>query len=162
MQPTTYSLHNRQAENVIYARGPSGQHAEFKVNFCNAPRAPLFIGLCAPIFFQDSTEDVVFTCVCSVAQSCLIFCGPMDLPGKTTGVGYHFLLQGIFLTQKSNPHLLTLLMSLIIRTLLNLERSVNKMSSTEEYSALSKLLYSTPGDGPWRHPSGFHRKNLGP
>ena len=154
MQPTTYSLHNRQTENVKYARGPSGQHAEFKVNFCNAPRAP--------IFFQDSTEDVVFTCVCSVAQSCLTFCGPMDLPGKTTGVGYHLLLQGIFLTQKSNPHLLTLLMSLIIRTLLNLERSVNKMSSTEEYSALSKLFYSIPGDGPWRHPSGFHRKNLGP
>ena len=103
-----------------------------------------------------------FSCVCSVAQSCLTFCGPMDLPGKTTGVGYHLLLQGIFLTQKSNPHLLTLLMSLIIRTLLNLERSVNKMSSTEEYSALSKLFYSIPGDGPWRHPSGFHRKNLGP
>ena len=28
------------------------------------------------------------------------------LPGKTTGVGYHFLLQGIFLTQGSNPGLL--------------------------------------------------------
>ena len=126
-----------------YARGPSGQHAEFKANFCNAPRAPLFIGLCAPTFLQDSTEDIVFTCMCSVALSCLTFYGPMDLPGKTTGVGYHFLLQGIFLSQESNPHLLTLLMSLIIRTLLNLERSANKMSPTEEYSALSKLVYST-------------------
>ena len=27
-------------------------------------------------------------------------------PGKHTGVGCHFLLQGIFLTQGSNPHLL--------------------------------------------------------
>ena len=27
-------------------------------------------------------------------------------PGKNTGVGYHALLQGIFLTQGSNPHLL--------------------------------------------------------
>ena len=31
---------------------------------------------------------------------------PWDSPGKNTGVGYHFLLQGIFLTQGSNQHLL--------------------------------------------------------
>ena len=29
-----------------------------------------------------------------------------DSPGKNTGVGYRFLLQGIFLTQGSNPSLL--------------------------------------------------------
>ena len=29
-----------------------------------------------------------------------------DFPGKNTGVGCYFLLQGIFLTQGSNPHLL--------------------------------------------------------
>ena len=29
-----------------------------------------------------------------------------DFPGKNTGVGWHFLLQGIFLTQRLNPHLL--------------------------------------------------------
>ena len=34
---------------------------------------------------------------------------PWDFPGKNTGVGYHFLLQGIFLTQGSNPCLLCLL-----------------------------------------------------
>ena len=34
---------------------------------------------------------------------------PWDSPGKHTGVGCHFLLQGIFLTQGSNPHLLCLL-----------------------------------------------------
>ena len=33
----------------------------------------------------------------------------MGFPGKNTGVGCHFLLQGIFLTQESNPHLLCLL-----------------------------------------------------
>ena len=39
-----------------------------------------------------------------VAKSCLtlhnlmLFC-PWDFPGKNTGVGSHFLLQGIFLTQ---------------------------------------------------------------
>ena len=30
----------------------------------------------------------------------------MEFPGKSTGVGWHFLLQGIFQTQGSNPHLL--------------------------------------------------------
>ena len=32
-----------------------------------------------------------------------------DAPGKNTGVGCHVLLQGIFPTQGSNPHLLKLL-----------------------------------------------------
>ena len=31
---------------------------------------------------------------------------PWDSPGKNTGVGCHFLLQGIFLTQGLNPGLL--------------------------------------------------------
>ena len=31
---------------------------------------------------------------------------PWDSPGKNTGVGCHFLLQGIFLTQELNPSLL--------------------------------------------------------
>ena len=34
------------------------------------------------------------------------FLCPWDFPGKNTGVGCHFLLQGIFLTQGSNPCLL--------------------------------------------------------
>ena len=52
-----------------------------------------------------------------VSQSCPTLCNPMDysLPGsfvhgdspvKNTGVGCQALLQGIFLTQGSNPHLL--------------------------------------------------------
>ena len=49
-----------------------------------------------------------------VAQSCLTLCNPVDrgawlsvwdFLGKSTGVGCHFLLQGIFLTQGSNPGL---------------------------------------------------------
>ena len=50
------------------------------------------------------------------AQLCLTHCDPMDcqapltmeffFPGKNTRVGCHFLLQGIFPTQGSNPHLL--------------------------------------------------------
>ena len=38
-----------------------------------------------------------------------LFC-PWDSPGKNTGVGCHFLLQGILLTQGSNPRLLCLLL----------------------------------------------------
>ena len=53
-------------------------------------------------------------------QSCLSLCDPMDCgppgssvhedsPGKNTGVGFHALLQRIFLTQGLNPRLLCLL-----------------------------------------------------
>ena len=55
-------------------------------------------------------------CVCSVAQSSLTLCDPMDCslpgssvsgdsPGKNTGVGCQALLQGLFPTQGSNPGL---------------------------------------------------------
>ena len=56
----------------------------------------------------------VCVCVCTVMQSYLTFGNAMDcsppgssvhgnFPGKNTGVGCYFLLQGIFLTQGSNP-----------------------------------------------------------
>ena len=58
-------------------------------------------------------------CVCSVTQSCPTPCNPMDcsppgssvhgiFPGKKTGVGCHFPLWGIFLTQELNLSLLCL------------------------------------------------------
>ena len=47
----------------------------------------------------------VYVCVCLVAQPARLHC-PRDSPGKNTGVGCHFLLQGIFLTQGSNLYLL--------------------------------------------------------
>ena len=61
--------------------------------------------------------SVRLTGLCLVAQSCLTLCDPVDYsppgssvhgdsPGKNTGVGCHFLLQGIFPTQGSNLHLL--------------------------------------------------------
>ena len=53
---------------------------------------------------------------CVHAQSCPTLCNPMDVanqascqwnfPDKTTGVGSHFLLQGIIPTQGSNLSLL--------------------------------------------------------
>ena len=41
-------------------------------------------------------------------QPIRLFCS-WDFPGKNTGVGFHFLLQGISPTQRSNLHLLCLL-----------------------------------------------------
>ena len=37
--------------------------------------------------------------------ACTKLLRPWDFQGKSTGVGYHFLLQGIFPTQGSNPGL---------------------------------------------------------
>ena len=58
--------------------------------------------------------------LCIVAQSCPALCDLMDCsppgtpvhgdsPGQNTGVDCHALLQGIFLIQRSNPDLLSLL-----------------------------------------------------
>ena len=58
----------------------------------------------------------IYCCSCLVAQFCLtlllahglqpdsFFC-PWDFSGKITGVGCHFLLQGIFLIKGLHPHL---------------------------------------------------------
>ena len=47
------------------------------------------------------------TCACSVMSDCLQLHGlQWNFPGKNTGARCHFLLQGIFPTQGSNPHLL--------------------------------------------------------
>ena len=51
---------------------------------------------------------------------------PWDSPGKNTGVGYHFLLQRIFLTQGSNPHLLLLHCRWILYPLRHLRSPFNE------------------------------------
>ena len=67
---------------------------------------------------NNSTGSGIVVCV--HAQSCPILWGPMNcslpkllcpwnFPGKNSGVRHHFLHQGIFLTQGSNPTLLRLL-----------------------------------------------------
>ena len=58
----------------------------------------------------------VYIMLCLVTQSCPTLCDPIDSsppgssvhgdsPGKNTGMGCHFLLQGIFPTQGLNPGL---------------------------------------------------------
>ena len=67
-----------------------------------------------------SPGNSLIHCECGKSlQSCLILCNPMDCslpgscpwdsPGKNAGVYCHALVQGIFPTQGSNPHLLHLL-----------------------------------------------------
>ena len=69
---------------------------------------------CSP---ETITSLLISYVLCLVAQSCLTLYDPMDCsppgssihgdsPGKNTGVGYHALLQGIFLTQESHQGLL--------------------------------------------------------
>ena len=66
------------------------------------------------IFFLEFRVDFpsVHYC-CSVAMTSLTLSDPtsqsMWFLGKNTGVGYHFLLQRIFPTQESTPHLPSLL-----------------------------------------------------
>ena len=52
-------------------------------------------------------SEVTWSCptLCDPIERAGLLC-PWDSPGKNTGVGGHFLLQGIFPTQGSNPHLL--------------------------------------------------------
>ena len=69
---------------------------------------------------QVMNQNLRMYVVCSVIRSCLdslrphglqptrLLC-PQDSPGKDTGVGCHFLLQGIFLTQGSSLGLLGVL-----------------------------------------------------
>ena len=66
------------------------------------------------IFLSNLEFHPVLSGESEVAQSFLTFCNPIDyippgstmhriFAGKHTGVGCHFLLQGIFPTQGSNP-----------------------------------------------------------
>ena len=92
--------------------------------FCKHLWAPLCVTLCASHWeHKYSTIHLhpnSFPDQSCVLKSCLTllhahglqptkhFC-PWDFPGKNTGVGCHFLLQGIFLTQGLNLNLLRLL-----------------------------------------------------
>ena len=71
----------------------------------------LYVFMCikdSPHFWTVSTGQKfalhfqLFVTSWTIAQRTRLLC-PWDSPGKNTGVGSHFLLQGIFLTQGSNP-----------------------------------------------------------
>ena len=68
------------------------------------------------VCIHTHTHTHMYICCCLVTQSCPTLVTawtvarhavcPWDFPGRNTGVGCHFLLQGIFLTQGLNFHLL--------------------------------------------------------
>ena len=62
-----------------------------------------------------------------------------DSPGKNTGVGCHALLQGIFLTQGSNLHLLYLL---------HWQAGSSTRATWEPPSSEHQLLLTLGSDGP--------------
>ena len=89
-----------------------------------------------------------------VAQLCRTLCNPMEWSppgssihaiylGKNTGVGCHFLLQGIFLTQGSNPGL-----HLCRQTLYHLSHQGNPKCLWDDFpgSPLAKNLPADAGD----------------
>ena len=100
-----------------------------RICLCSLPPPhdiPLCVCVCVCVRACARTRTHVS---CSVVSNPLYLCNPMDCsqsssvtsqpitrllcpwdpPGKNTGVSCHFLLQGIFPTQGSNPHLLCLL-----------------------------------------------------
>ena len=64
-----------------------------------------FIGVKKNLMLAKSSQ--LCPTLCDPVDPTRLLC-PWDSPGKNTGVGYHILLQGIFLTQGSNPSFLCL------------------------------------------------------
>src|SRR5574340_703790 len=66
---------------------------------------------------------------CTLPDSC-----PWDSPGKNTGVSCHFLLQGIFPIQGSNPRVLCLLHCMRVLCLLSHPGSITALCQCKCYS----------------------------
>ena len=67
-------------------------------------KAPLHLSTCW--WLQQHCYFVAKSCLALLRTAGRQSLCPWDFPGENTGVGCHFLLQGIFLTQGSSPHLL--------------------------------------------------------
>ena len=92
-----YQVKKQQLESDMKRTGPKLGNEYIKAVYCH------------PAYLTSMQSEG------EVSQSCPTLCNPVDcrllhlwdFPGKNTGVGYHFLLQGIFPTQGSNlglPH----------------------------------------------------------
>ena len=113
---------------------------------------------CQMVTWIHIKERSKCVCVCSQLFSHVQLCNPMDcsspdtsvngnFPGKNTGVGCHFLLQGIFLTQGLNSCLLLLLhwqVDSLYQDTNNwdqpYEETVRKLSSTSQGKRTHKKL----------------------
>ena len=65
-----------------------------------------------------------------------------DSPGKNTGVGCHALLQGIFLTQGSNPGLLHCMLILCCLSLDIAVQSTSRVRTSKLHCTLQQLQHS--------------------
>ena len=105
-----------------------GQLSQRECLSCSSRRHEVWVHLWSPVQAEIVIKPTRISagksrlchkdCCCLVTQLCLILCAPWniahqvrflcpcDFPGKNTGVGCHFLLQGIFLTQGLNLHFL--------------------------------------------------------
>ena len=94
---------------------------------------------------------VFVVCCCLVTKSCptlLWPCGlhparhlcPWDFPGKNTRVGCHFLLWGIFLTQRLNPCLLHWRASLVTQLVKNPPAMQETWFDPLQYSGLENSM----------------------
>ena len=81
------------------------------------PERPLIIKVCKLISIEYPRRYSKWCSYCLAAKACPTLCDPMDCsppglsvhgisPGKNTGMGCHFLLQGLLLIQGSNSCLL--------------------------------------------------------
>ena len=109
---------------------------------------------------QTSTMSIIkWPCVRvpACAQSCLTLHSPMDyshpgsspgnFPGENAGVGCHFLRQGVFPTQGSNPHLLSLL-KLAGGLFTTLPRRKHRSNYTPKWGRKKDLTYTWFSNGP--------------
>ena len=93
-------------------------HIMETIRQCSRAGCPNSPATCHMVMPAGALNAVQRSCVCVLWHSVLfdslqlyglqptrLLC-PWDFPGSSTGVGCHFLLQGIFLTQGSNSHLL--------------------------------------------------------
>ena len=76
--------------------------------------------------FRVPSRSIVSVRLFATPQTvaCRLLC-PWDFPGRNTGVACHFLLQGIFLTQGSSPHLLRWPVDSLPLALLGLRRNIH-------------------------------------
>ena len=80
---------------------------------------------------------------------------PWDFPGKSTGVGCHFLLQRIFLTQGSNPGLLH-----CRQMLYSLSHQGSPICEIDDhYKFDDEAGHSNPVY--WDNPEGWHEDGVG-
>ena len=105
------------------------------------------------ILYHWATWEACHTSLVAIVQSCLtlwnpsrLLC-PWNLPGNNIRVGCHFLLQGNFLTQGLNPHLLhwqAVSLPLVPPGKPTISRSLLRFMSIESVMLYSHLILCHP------------------